>query len=104
MARPREGDRVLGPYRHGEQWRLILVDGGGKKTRQSYATEAEAYQVRRDLLRALESEAQLTVEQVMERYELHLKTKGNKPGSIVTTLFRLRSFFGAAKEQRFSTI
>lgn len=36
------GARALGPYRHGNRWRVIAVNLSGERTTESFSTEAEA--------------------------------------------------------------
>lgn len=93
MGRQRGGVRALGPYRHGRQWRVYVVDHRGKKTSVFYATETEGRQVVRSLNREA-GQAERTVDQALDGYEKYLgEGKGNKPNSVKETLRRLRLFF-----------
>lgn len=89
----RKGMRVLGPYAHGRQWRIIVVEEGGKRHPQLYPTENEARQVIRSINREL-GQVSRTISDAIEAHELFMRVeKGNKPGSISVTIHRLRSFF-----------
>jgi integrase len=87
---------VLGPYRHRNRWRVVLVDERGARTDRLYETEAEARAVVADAEAHLEGERSATVEDVVDRYELHLKAKGNRTKSVSDTVYRLRRFFRPA--------
>lgn len=90
MAR-RTTIRVYGPDKHGERYRLTIYTTGGGKSYKSFETEADAEKYKREFLRQLEGEVSLG--ELFDRYQAHLKQKGNKPVSITTTMFRLRRFF-----------
>lgn len=96
MSRRRAGDRVLGPYPDGDGWRVVVVRGGGGRTSRRFPTEEEARRVATSGRRQLEAELglALTVGAALDRYELARRAKGNRPGSIATTLHRLRAFLG----------
>ena len=64
MARPsgtREV-RVYGPYAHRLQFRIVVVDERGAKSSFFYATETEAKQVKRSILRQAAANASKTLE------------------------------------------
>src|SRR5439155_6150500 len=85
---------VYGPYRHYDRFRIQLVDERGTTTYQSYATEQEAKQVRRSLQREFSITYGKTIGEAIDLYETYLRdVKGNKLGSIATTMSRLRRFF-----------
>lgn len=91
MGRTRT-ERIHGPYRARKRWRILHVDREGRQTPHSFATQAEAEQAIADLRAALEHE-RLTVGKLIDMYRDHQKRKGNKPGSIRTTRYRLRAMF-----------
>ena len=94
MARQQRGSRVLGPYRHGQRWRIRLVDERGQATVESYETEEQAKQVIRSIRRELAKSGPTTVDEAMTAYASYMKTdKGNRPTSVATTIARLESFF-----------
>lgn len=85
-------DGVYGPYRHRNKWRLCVREGGAENF-FSYGSEEEAQRVKRAYARKLATKAGQTVGEALTEYEKHLQAKGNKPGSVATTLARLRRFF-----------
>lgn len=94
MGQRKRGPRALGPYRHGNKWRVVTIDDGGKKTAHPYATEAEARRVLRDLAKLQEGNDGVSLNDALGRYETYLQDdKGNKRNSIATTIARLKSFF-----------
>lgn len=98
MARRREGLRVLGPYQHRRRWRILLVDERGQKIAESYPTESKARAVKQAIEHRIDGPEAVTVEEAIERYEDHVKAKGNGGRTIETTIGRLRSFFPDAAE------
>ena len=94
MPRRRNPSRVLGPYPKRSKWRLVFCDEGGAESFVTYQTKEEAEQVKRALERQLKREAIPTIAQALAEYETYmLDVKQNKPQSVRTTLFRVRSFF-----------
>jgi hypothetical protein len=63
-----------------------------RRIRQKKQGEEEARKARRQLER--EAVGERTVEKAIDDYEIHMREKGNKAGSVATTAFRLRRFFG----------
>lgn len=97
MARkPGGGERVHGPYKHKDKWRIVIVRGSGRhreQTYQSFTTKEEARRVKNSVARQLSS-SKVTVGAALEKYEHYqLHTKGNRKSSTATTMTRLRSFF-----------
>ena len=94
MARHgRRGVRVHGPYPHRQQFRIYVVDEGGTKSSFLYATEEEAEQVKKSILRAAKANESKTVDEALEMYEMYLREeKQNKRTSVDATVIRLRSF------------
>ena len=45
MARRRKGERVLGPYPIGRQWRVVVVGAGGERDSRFYPTKEKAEEV-----------------------------------------------------------
>jgi integrase len=90
---------IYGPYQHGRRWRIVIVNEQGEQTVESCASEEEARDLKRDLLRELEKRCGATVDQVLDKYEQHQRAKGNKPRSIETTRGRLEMFFGPLVER-----
>lgn len=94
MARRTKPERVLGPYRHYNRWRVLLVSAGGEKALTDYESEEEARQVVRSLKRELSKGGNRTVAEAREKYEAYMREdKGNKERSITATSWRLGIFF-----------
>lgn len=96
-----KGARVLGPYKHPRWgWQVVVVAEDGGRAPAYRPTEEEARALIRDLERELELEGPLTVQQAMDRYEVHQRAAGNSARSISTTGFRLRSLLDPVKGER----
>lgn len=94
MAQRRKGERVLGPYPIGRQWRVIVVGAGGERDSRFYPTQEQAKQVARAIRREFDRSPEKTVSEALDAYELFLvHEKGNKPRSAGDTSYRLRLFF-----------
>jgi integrase len=88
--------RVHGPYRHHDRWRIKIIERRtGRVTHQSFSTEDEARAALRSLRRALALESGISVADALNEYEKHLTVKGNKRRTVLTTMYRLRRFFGS---------
>lgn len=84
--------RIFGPYKHGNRYRLVLRDGDAEVV-ESFGSKEEAAAERKRIEGTIAEHEGVTVEMVIEKYELHLRAKGVKPGSIKTTVNRLNAFF-----------
>src|SRR5262245_865162 len=94
MAQRKKGERVLGPYPIGRQWRVVVVGAGGQRDSRFYPTEEEARKVIRAVRREFARAQEKTVNEARDAYELYLRyEKGNKPGSVSDTIYRLGMFF-----------
>jgi integrase len=83
----------VGPYPARGRWRVALVEGGARVYRY-FPTREEAETFLREANRQFRRSGDKSVEEGIEAYEQYLLTeKGNKPGSVEDTLFRLRAFF-----------
>ena len=92
--RRRKAARVLGPYPHGRQWRIIVVDQRGTRTASLYPERRLADEVIRSLTRKLGGSASLTIEEALTQYTVYLRdVKQNRGTSIATTMHRLDAFF-----------
>ena len=91
--------RIHGPYRHHDRWRIKIVERStGKVTHESFSTEDEARAVARTMRRRLAWESGTSAAEALEAYEKYLAVKGNKPRTVLTSMYRLRRFFaGVAK-------
>lgn len=95
--RRRKGTRIYGPYRRGNAWivRVLEEDGGGSD--RSCESEAEAEKFIDDTRRTLRLEGPITVDAALEEYEGHIRAKGNKLGTVATTMRRLRRLVGGGQ-------
>ena len=99
MPRRQRQAGAYGPYRHGNRFRVLVVDERGNQAAQSFETEAQAEHVKRSTLKKMGLANSKTVVEVIELYEVYLeKVKENRPGSIATTASRLHSFFAGHLE------
>jgi integrase len=87
------GVRVYGPYAESAGWRLVVVCQG-TRTAKRYSSKAEAEDDKAKLLAQAATLVGTTAEDALDRYELHLRSKGNKETTISTTLHRLRALLG----------
>ncbi len=94
MARRKvAGERVLGPYRGRNGYRIVRLHPERKPASLSFGTEAEALKAKRDIENALGRTAR-TLEETIEDYKKYLADdKGNKSLSIDQTARKLRRFF-----------
>lgn len=87
--------KVFGPYAHAGGFRLIVCGEDGTKNSRQFRTQAEAYEVKDALQYQIEQHRSMSVEVALEHYAVYLRAdRGCRPGSIATTLIRLRDFFG----------
>ena len=86
--------KVLGPYRNGDKWRLVIKEGDTRKS-LVYATEEEALTVRRDLLTALDERGSRTIGDAVEDYLTQKRHKGCLEQSLRTCRDRLLKFLPA---------
>jgi len=95
----RKPARVLGPYaveRNGiTVWRLIAVDGQGRRSPCEAGSEEDAVALKRELERGLEKIAGLTVEQAIVAFKQRclLTERRNSNGATETKVIQLRDFF-----------
>lgn len=85
-----EGERVHGPYPHRNRWRLVLKAPDGKQRYLTFATEQEATQAKRSLVKEHDSR---TVDEAVTAYLAHLRETGVKATTVKTHWYRLRAFF-----------
>jgi integrase len=101
MARQPTKVRVHGPYFEPDRgrWRVVLVDSRSR-TNHFYETEKEANQVTRSLARKYSENADRTIDNALDAYEVWMRDvqngKGNKASSAATTATRLRALFKGA--------
>ena len=83
--------KVLGPYRNGDKWRLVIKEGDARKS-VVYDTEAEALTVRENLLTALEDRSQRTIGDAVADYLVAKRQKGCQEHSVRCVQSRLLGF------------
>ena len=94
MAQRAKGERVLGPYPIGRQWRVVVVGAGGERDSRFYPTEEDAKKVIRAVRKEFAKASTKTMQEALDAYELYLRyDKQNKPGSVDDTIYRLGVFF-----------
>src|SRR5215471_5143465 len=92
MARRQKKTRVLGPYKRGSNWQVVVIAEDGGRDDRYCATEEEAYRLINDIEEELRLEGPITVGRALEEYEAWQKARNKKkPASIATTMRRLRS-------------
>lgn len=84
------GERVHGPYRHRNRWRVILAGRGGSQEVVSFPTEAEARQYKAHLLKQIEGR---TVSDAVQAYLVSLRDRGLRSSTVVRDEYHLRGFF-----------
>lgn len=95
--RRREPARVLGPYQEGTTWRIIHIDGAGRRTSHRLGDEQAALRLKRKLERTVASEPQLTIGELIERYMRYLReVRVVRPISLKTVQGCLDRFFDGA--------
>ncbi len=92
MAAKRGGARVLGPYKNGSRWGVVAIGEDGRRDTTWFAVEVEAQKLFNSLARRVHA-GSVTIATALEGYRLAMIEKGNRPGSIATTMFRLNGFF-----------
>jgi integrase len=94
MAQRGRGERVLGPYPIGRQWRVVVVGAGGERNSRFYPTKEEAEEVIRAVRKEFAKQGQKTMQEALDAYEDYLSTdKQNKAVSVANTIYRLETFF-----------
>src|SRR5580765_157440 len=94
MARRGKGERVLGPYPIGKQWRVVMVGAGGERDSRFYPTKEKAEEVIRAVRKEFARQGRKTMQEALDAYEEYLSTdKQNKAVSVANTIYRLETFF-----------
>ncbi len=86
--------RVWGPKPHGRGYRLYFRRNGKTCATPTVPTPEDGEKLKRALLREMEAQEELTLEEAFAQYENFLRSNGNnKSASVRGTLQRLRYFF-----------
>jgi len=83
---------IDGPYKRDRSsgWYIRIRPPGDRPTTRSFPTRDAAAKAKARLL-ARQAHLICSVGMMIDQYELHLRSKGNRPESIRTTVFRLRA-------------
>lgn len=92
---PKKPDRVLGPYKQHNGWRIIEIDGYGERVSSLFDTEAKALRYRAVVEAKLTQNA-VTTESALVEYKAHLRAAGDKPESIDVVEWAVLLFFPEA--------
>lgn len=84
------GERVHGPYRHRNRWRVVLAGRGGSQEVVSFSSEAEARQYKAQLLKQIEGR---TVSDAVQVYLVSLRERGLRSSTVHREEYYLRGFF-----------
>ena len=90
MGRKRLGERFLGPYRSGDEWRVAHYGADGSRQDACFPTEREARLFKEAGERELVSVSSIT--EAIKEYGQHLADKGNKPVSVEAITRRVTLF------------
>jgi integrase len=89
-VRRRTGERIHGPYQHGNRWRIIVVSGEGARRPISAATRAEAETAKASLLKEISGR---TMRDAMVDYLAAGKARGLAKATTDRAEFHLKRFF-----------
>jgi integrase len=84
------GQKVHGPYQHGNKWRLLVRDADGSQEALSFPTEAAANAHKRSLLKQI---AGRTVSDAVQEFVVEKREIGLRSGTVKRAEFHLRAFF-----------
>lgn len=98
--RRRDEWRALGPYKHGNRYRVLVVaPGGGQRDRRTKRKTFDTAELAEAFIRKFYERVgrgTITIRAALEGYERHLETAGLQSVTVETMLRRTRGFF--AKE------
>ena len=94
MGQRSKGERVLGPYPIGKQWRVVVVGAGGERHSRFYPSEEKA----REVIRAVNGSSRRTETKTMKEGSTHTRctfatTRATSPGRSRTPLSDSGVFF-----------
>lgn len=84
------GERVHGPYLHGNRWRIVLKGGSAERENFSFHTEAEALRFKRNLQKEI---AGRTVSDAVQDHIVAMRERGLRKSSVMRAETHLRRFF-----------
>ena len=88
--------RVLGPYRNGDKWRLVVFEQNGRRALLASSHE-EAEQIKSGMLQMFEDRSLRTIGNAIEEWLEHKAQSGLKPDSITMMRRRLPPFLPTEK-------
>jgi len=91
----KRSERVLGPYKNRNGFRVIQIDSAGNREAVVFETEAKAERYI-EILKADLNRDEHTTETALEAYKTYLKDKGNKGTSSDVTEWAVNLFFPSA--------
>ena len=86
-------ERIHGPFKHRNKWRLRITAADGTRSYRSYPSEAEALA---DLALYREEFDGRTVSAAVDEYLEHLRSRGRKASTVTTARYRLRGLLRVA--------
>lgn len=92
---PLKPARVLGPYANGDKFRLVVREGGGRKS-VVVATLQEAQRVKEQLTRMLGARPRLTIGEALAEYLGDKQQRGAVGSTIATLRYKLGQFLPGA--------
>ena len=96
--------RLLGPYAFRGMWRCVVRNGSQKSYLSPEKTPERAMAVAERLVSALSASVPMTIGAAIDRYQVHLREKGNKEASYEGTPLRLRLFFKTVLQSPLSSL
>lgn len=95
MRRRKRGERIHGPYKHRQRWRIVVISPSGERDTHSFETKEQAQAVIRDARAQVAAEG-VTVTAALDAYEQHQRDRGSSAGHVRTTRHRLDALFAGA--------
>ena len=92
---PLKPARVLGPYENGDKFRLVVCEGGGRKS-VVVATRQEAQRVKEQLTGMLGAPPRLTIGEALAEYLGDKQRRGAVGSTIATLRYKLGQFLPGA--------
>lgn len=90
-------ERVHGPYRHGNRWRVVLVRVDGERSVETFASEAAAAKAAADLRGEIDGR---TLAGAVDLYLAHLTARGRKERTVTTARYRLHGLLRLTERDR----
>lgn len=94
----RSSERVYGPYEHRPgTWRVVFVDGRGRRAAESFAGEGAAERARAAVEKLRAALEGLTVRDAITEYLEDMRGRELRESTVESTGHRLRTFFGVTE-------